>query len=208
MPCSPDSTPPAATHAREDLVARRRARAPRCPGSRASKTISGCRLPSPAWNTFIIVRSLLGGDRVDLAQHLDELRARHDRVVQVVVGRDAGDRAERRLAALPQQRPLGLVGRDPHRAGAVRAADALDRRDLRRRRRRAGRRPRRAAPRRRRAGSPAPTKSSTARVISASIISSAAGTIAGGDDPAHRRAGVLDRREVEQQRAHARAGRA
>ena len=58
---------------------------------------------------------LLVGDLVDLAQHVDELRARHHRVVQVVVGRDAGDRAERRLPALPQQRPLGVVGRDPHR---------------------------------------------------------------------------------------------
>ena len=49
---------------------------------------------------------VLGRDLVDLAQHLDQPGAGHDRVVQVVVGRDAGDRAERRLAALPQQRPL------------------------------------------------------------------------------------------------------
>ena len=54
------------------------------------------------------------GDLVHAPQHLDELGARHDRVVQVVVGRDARDRAERRLAALPQQRALGVVGRDPH----------------------------------------------------------------------------------------------
>ena len=56
------------------------------------------------------------GDLVDAPQHLDELRARHDRVVQVVVGRDARDRAERRLAALPEQRALGVVGRDAHAA--------------------------------------------------------------------------------------------
>ena len=103
----------------EDLVARRRARAP-TRRARARRTrCSGCRLPSPAWNTFIIVRSCSAAISYTLAQHLDEPGAGHDRVVQVVVGRDAGDRAERRLAALPQQRPLGLVGRDPHGARAV-----------------------------------------------------------------------------------------
>ena len=53
------------------------------------------------------------GDLVDSTEHLDESRARHHGVVQVVVGGDARDGAERRLAALPQQLPLGLVGRDP-----------------------------------------------------------------------------------------------
>ena len=76
--------------------------------------MSGCRLPSPAWNTFIDDELVRVGDLVDAAQHLDEPGARHDRVVQVVVGRDARDRAERRLAALPQQRPLGVVGGDAH----------------------------------------------------------------------------------------------
>ena len=126
----------------------------------------------------MIVRLLLGGDRVHLAQHLDEPRARHDRVVEVVVGRDAGDRAERRLAALPQQRALGLVGRDPHGPRAVRprrrastavhlrvdaAGQAVDL-DEQHRRRVARDSPRRRSPRPR-------------AVISASIISSAAGTI-------------------------------
>ena len=59
-------------------------------------------------------------DLVDTAEHLDQPRARHHRVVQVVVGRDARHRAERRLAALPQQLPLGFVGRDAHRARTVR----------------------------------------------------------------------------------------
>ena len=62
----------------------------------------------------------------DLAQHVDEPGARDDRVVQVVVGRDAGDRAERRLAALPEQRALGVVGRDAHRC--ARRARARSRR--------------------------------------------------------------------------------
>ena len=67
------------------------------------------------------------GDLVDAPQHLDELGARHDRVVQVVVGSDAGDRAERRLAALPQQRPLGVVGRDAGRHRAVLVRDLAHR---------------------------------------------------------------------------------
>ena len=55
MPCSPESTPPAATHAARISSPARCTRS-QMPGSRASNTISGCRLPSPAWNTFIIVR--------------------------------------------------------------------------------------------------------------------------------------------------------
>ena len=58
-------------------------------------------------------------DRVDLLEHLDESRARDHRVVQVVVGLDAGNRTERRLASLPQRGPLGLVGGDANGAGSV-----------------------------------------------------------------------------------------
>ena len=65
-----------------------------------------------------------GGDLVDLRQHGGQLGPRHDRVVQVVVRLDPGDGAERRLAALPQQRPLGVVGGDAHGAHAVVAGDA------------------------------------------------------------------------------------
>ena len=72
---------------------------------------------------------VLGRDRVDLAQHLEEPGAGHDRVVEVVVRLDAGDRAERRLATLPEQRALRRVGRDPDRARAVLAADPVDDRD-------------------------------------------------------------------------------
>ena len=45
----------------------RRAPAPRSPGSRASNTISGCRLPSPAWKTFIIVSCCSSAIVVDAA---------------------------------------------------------------------------------------------------------------------------------------------
>ena len=148
-----------------------------------------------------MVRRCSSRDRVDLAQHVDELGARDDRVVQVVVGRDPGDRAERRLAALPEQRALGLVGRDAHGARTVRAADAADRVDLVRdavgeavdldEQHRGG----------------------VARVARADVVLDRAGDLgvhhlergghdAGRDDPAHGGGGVLDRREVEQQRAH------
>ena len=40
-----------------DLLARGVARAPSFPGTRRSNDSSGCRLPSPAWNTFITMRS-------------------------------------------------------------------------------------------------------------------------------------------------------
>ena len=50
--------------------------------------------------------------------------------MQVVVGRDAGDRTERGLAALPQQRPLGLVGRDPHVRAPWSSGEPLDERPL------------------------------------------------------------------------------
>ena len=64
-----------------------------------------------------------GGDLVHLRPAPPgSSRPRHHRVVQVVVRLDPGDRAERRLAPLPQQRPLGLVGGDAHRAHAVRSA--------------------------------------------------------------------------------------
>ena len=54
---------------------------------------------------------------------------RHDGVVEVVVRLDVGDRPERRLAALPQQRPLGVVGGHADRADVAcrgQLADPLD----------------------------------------------------------------------------------
>ena len=69
---------------------------------------------------------MAGGDLVDPAEDVDQLRAGDDGVVQVVVGGDAGDGAESRLAPLPQKGPLGVVGRHPHVAGAVLATDAVD----------------------------------------------------------------------------------
>jgi hypothetical protein len=64
-----------------------------------------------------------GGDRLDLRHHGRQLRARDHRVLQHVVVRDAPDRPGRLLAALPEERALGVVPRDPHRQGAHVAAD-------------------------------------------------------------------------------------
>ena len=69
-------------------------------------------------------------DLVHAAQHLDELGARHDGVVQVVVGCDAGDRAERRLASLPQQHAFGVVRSDAHARCTVGVRDLGDEGDL------------------------------------------------------------------------------
>ena len=83
------------------------------------------------------------GDLVHLPQHLAQPRPGHDGVVQVVVRLDAGDGAERALAALPDEGPLDVVGRHPHRAGAVGPADRGHPLDGGGHAGRAGRRPRR-----------------------------------------------------------------
>ena len=70
------------------------------------------------------------GDLVHLSQHVGQRSTRHDRVVQVVVRLDPGDRTERGLAALPDQRPLGFVLGDAHRAAPVLAGDRDDALDL------------------------------------------------------------------------------
>ena len=51
--------------------------------------------------------------------------SRHHPVLHVVVGADPAHGGEGSLAAVPQRRPLGLVGGDPDLAGAVLAADRL-----------------------------------------------------------------------------------
>ena len=68
----------------------------------------------------------LVGQRLDPPEHLTEPSARHDAVLDVVVGRDAAHRREGALAALPEHGSLGVVVRDPHLEGAGRAAEPVD----------------------------------------------------------------------------------
>ena len=60
------------------------------------------------------------------AQHLRQLRARHDAVLHVVVRRHAAHRRERRLASLPDPRALVVVLRDLDRRWRRPPADGLD----------------------------------------------------------------------------------
>ncbi len=64
---------------------------------------------------------VLGGERVDLAQHLGQPRARDHAVLDVVGGGDPAHRRERRLAGAPDQVALLRALGDPHveRAGAA-----------------------------------------------------------------------------------------
>ena len=88
-----------------------------------------------------------------LGQHLRQPGARNGAVHAEIVGRDAADRRERRLAAGPEQQPLFFRGATPGRSSSgiawrsARPARSGDRP------RRAGRRARRSAAPRRRADS-------------------------------------------------------
>jgi hypothetical protein len=66
------------------------------------------------------------GDLVHAREHLDEAGPRHHAVVQVVVGRDLRDGAERGLASLPDQRALVLIGGGADGPRAVGAGRLLD----------------------------------------------------------------------------------
>ena len=122
MPCSPDSTPPAASDTRDDLLAGRvhPLEHARLAGveqqQRVEVAVAGV---EDVHHDQVVAL----GDRVDLGEHVDQPPAGHDGVVQVVVRPDAGDGAERRLAALPPARPARPRPRPPAPSGAVGAAD-------------------------------------------------------------------------------------
>ena len=79
------------------------------PATALSKSTSGCRLPSPAWKT-LATRSPAAPDISAMRlEHLGQSGPRDDAVLDEVVRADPTDRGERRLAALPDQRPLGRV---------------------------------------------------------------------------------------------------
>ena len=123
-PCSPVIEPPCCDAEVEDRAGRP-SRPPRPRPRRASsKSTSGCRLPSPAWKT-LATRTPDSPDSVgDRPQHLGQRGARDHAVLHDVVRADPADRGERGLAALPDQRPLGVVGGDPQLERAVLARRA------------------------------------------------------------------------------------
>src|SRR3712207_4130538 len=67
--------------------------------------------------------AVLLADLGDPLEDLPELRARDDGVLDVVVVGDAAHRRERGLAALPEERPLGVVLGYPYLRGVVLFAD-------------------------------------------------------------------------------------
>ena len=71
------------------------------------------------------------GEAPDLGQHLRQPGARDDAVLHVVRRADPADRGERRLAALPHERPLGRVLRDARLEGVPRGDQPLDLGELR-----------------------------------------------------------------------------
>ena len=95
----------------EDLVAGRQHALDLRPASRSSNSRIGWMLPSPAWKTLTIRMSYFAPISRDPLQDVRQLRARHDAVLRAVAGAQPADRAERLLAALPQQQPLLGVGR-------------------------------------------------------------------------------------------------
>ena len=66
------------------------------------------------------------GDLVDLLEDVGESGPGNDGVVQVVVGRDLGDGAERGLAALPECSSLLLGASEPHVGGGIGPTEFLD----------------------------------------------------------------------------------
>ena len=69
---------------------------------------------------------VLVGDLVDGRHRVDEFRARHDGVVQVVVGRELCNGSEGRLPSLPEKISLLCVGCDLNLLRAVGSTDARD----------------------------------------------------------------------------------
>ena len=106
----------------------------------------------------------------DPLEHLGQLRAGYDAVLDVVVVADPAHRGERRLAPLPEERALGVVGRDPDLDRPALAADPLDARRDRPRPGRRCRRARRSGPLPQ-SGYPGWTAASAASSVSRSMIS-------------------------------------
>ncbi len=70
---------------------------------------------------------MIARDLVDAVHHHRQLGARHDAILNVVVRREASDRAGRALARSPQQIALGLTARRAPRERAAGTRDLGDR---------------------------------------------------------------------------------
>ena len=176
IPCSPVSEPPASMQTVQDLAGQlpRPGRPGPRPTRRTAPAGAGCRRRrGTRWRP--------AARRTPTARRSGEASAgsagpRHHAVLHVVVGADPAHRRERRLAAVPERRPLGLVGGDRDLAAPcarqIACTCSREQLDL-------GGGPSSStsstapAP----TGSPACTASSIASIASVSIISMAAGTM-------------------------------
>ncbi len=185
-PCSPVSEPPASMHASRislgELLGPLRLALDRAvvEDERVEVAVAGVEdVADP--------EAVLGRELVDPPQHLGQLRARHDAVLDVVVGADPAHRGEGGLApapdrarARPRPRRCGArsapfarqISSTAARSSSTCGGDAVELDDQHR-----------AAP----GGYPAPTAASAASIVSASIISIAAGMIPAAIDAARPR---------------------
>ena len=112
-PCSPVIEPPCSMHRSRMAPDTSSARAS-SPGVASLYRTSGCRLPSPAWNTLATRIPDCGRQRGDLVQHLAERGARHHPVLDQVGGEI------RPTAANADLRPAQIAARS---AGSSRLPD-------------------------------------------------------------------------------------
>ena len=120
MPCSPVTLPPSATHASQDLVARRQHALHLV---RVALVEEQDRVDVAVAGMEDVADPRAGGVRRwprSRAGCRGSLRARHHAVLRAVARRQPADGAERLLAALPQQRPAPpRSSRHAHLARAV-----------------------------------------------------------------------------------------
>ena len=130
IPCSPVIMPPAATQTSRISEPAASTRASSS-GSRRSKEMFGCRLPSPAWKTFERRRRWRSPIAQMRSSTSGQARARNHRVVHVEVGCQPTHRAEGALARAPESLTLCGVACHLDPRGSARGRDLADAQDLR-----------------------------------------------------------------------------
>ena len=109
IPCSPVSEPPASMHASRMATARL-LRALGLAGHAGVVEHERVQVAVARVEDVADAQAVLALQLGDPAQHLGEPGARDDPVLDVVVAADAAHRGEGRLAPLPEERALGVVG--------------------------------------------------------------------------------------------------